>query len=343
LAKIKAGVLGCTGAVGQKFVALLNNHPYFEVTELAASENSAGKAYKDAVNWKEAEGIPAYAENMTVKACKPGLDCKIVFSALDSKVAGEIEKEFARAGYTVISNSKNHRMDEDVPLVIPEVNSTHLKLLDRQKGKYGNGCIITNPNCSTIVLAIALSALKEFEVKRVLVTTMQAISGAGYPGVPSLDIMGNVIPYIEEEEEKMERETLKILGTFNKGKIDNADFRISASCNRVPVQNGHLMSVSVELGKEAGKEEIINAFKNASTFDLPSSPRALINYTLHLNRPQPMLDVNSERGMTITIGRLRKCNILQWKFTALGHNTIRGAAGAAILNAEYLVKNNLLQ
>lgn len=343
--RIKAGILGCTGAVGQKLVALLSTHPNFEITEISASENSSGKKYIDAVNWKEQTQIPESVKSMTVKKCEPGLDARILFSGLDSSVAGKIEADFAKAGYIVVSNSKNHRMEDDVPLIIPEVNAEHFNLIDIQKKRWNSGgFIVTNPNCSTIALAISLYPIhKKFGLSKVMVTTMQAISGAGYPGVPSLDILGNVIPHISDEEEKIQIETLKILGKYENNKITYADIKVSAACNRVPVRDGHTLSVSVELLKKATKEEIIKSFSEIENFGYESSPEKVIEYTNDPFRPQPLLDGNLDKGMRVSVGNLRKCNILDWKYTALGHNTIRGAAGAAILNAEWLLHNGYIE
>lgn len=343
--KIKVGILGCTGAVGQKFISLLNNHPQFEVTEIAASENSSGKKYKDIVRWKESLPIPASIENKIIKKCEPPLNCKILFSGLDSSVAGEIESNMADAGYIVVSNSKNHRMEKDVPLIIPEVNHKHFSLIKKQKARLkSGGFIVTNPNCSTIALAIALAPVyKKFGLKKVIVTTLQAVSGAGYPGVPSMDILGNVVPHISGEEEKIETETLKILGKYKSGKIEFADFAISASCYRVPVRDGHSLSVSFKTSKTATKKEIIESFKTIKNFNFNFSPEKVIEYTDEPFRPQPLLDLNTDKGMRITVGNLRKCNVLDWKFNVLGHNTIRGAAGAAILNAEWLVANGYVK
>lgn len=343
--KIKVGILGCTGAVGQKFIALLEGHPLFEISGIAASEKSAGQKYGERVNWIETTPLPEAIAGMTIKNCTDDLDAKILFSALDSSVAGEVETEMAGRGYAVVSNSKNHRMDDNVPLLIPEINGDHFKLIDTQASKgTSGGFIITNPNCATVVLAITLAPLEEkFGIESVIVTTMQAISGAGYPGVASLDIMGNLIPHIGGgEEEKLETEPLKILGKLEGDKVKFADIKISAAVNRVPVRDGHTVSVSVKLKNKASKEDILKAFDEAETYDLPFSPKKLIHYYDTPGRPRPLTDVNTENGMAITIGNLRECNVLDWKYTALGHNTIRGAAGAAILNAEYMVKNNLL-
>lgn len=343
--KIKAGILGCTGAVGQKFITLLQNHPIFEISELAASEKSAGKKYIDAVNWTESSPIPDKIKNKIVKKCIPDLNCKIVFSGLDSSVAGEIEDNFANAGYYVISNSRNHRMDEDVPLLIPELNPGHISLLIKQlKRRNSGGFIVTNPNCSTVVLCLSiLPFLKSNKIEKILVSTMQAISGAGYPGVPSLDILGNVIPHIKDEEEKIQSEPLKIFGEYKNNKIIFSNIKISSMCNRVPVIDGHTLSVSVKLKNKTSIEKIISNIDSIKTEKLNSSPEKLIYYFSNPSRPQPSRDVNLGNGMSISIGNLRKCNILDYKYTALGHNTIRGAAGLAIMNAEFLLKKGLIK
>ncbi len=344
--KIKVGVLGATGTVGQKLIALLRNHPWFEVNELVASENSANKLYAERVNWKETIPIPDKVGAITIKRCLAPLTAKILFSGLDAAVAGEVEEHYAKLGHVIVSNAKNHRMLPDVPLVIPEVNANHLQLIKKQKMRYqakGNqGYIVTNPNCSATMLAIALYPLvKKFGLDKVLVTTMQAISGAGYPGVASLDILGNVVPYIQGEEEKIQTEILKIFGTYSNGKIASANFKVSASCNRVPVYNGHTLAVSFSTKKKTTEKDIVNALKGLPSLNLPSSPTKVIEYFKESTRPQPLLDVNSGNGMTVSVGNLRPCNVLDWKFTVFGHNTIRGAAGAAILNAELLVTNGL--
>jgi aspartate-semialdehyde dehydrogenase len=340
--KIKVGILGATGMVGQRFVQLLAGHPWFEVTELAASERSAGKTYAAAMvgRWKLPGDIPAYARGLQVKDCKPTLDCKLVFSALDADVAGPIEEEFASSGYAVSSNARNHRMEPDVPLLIPEVNPEHLSLIPLQKKKRNwSGFIVTDPNCSTIALVVALKALMPFGISKVLVTTMQAISGAGYPGVPSLDILDNVIPYIGKEEEKMESEPIKLLGTFESGQVTPANMTVSAHCNRVGVNDGHTECVSIKLENRISQEDIIHAledFNPLKGLGLPSSPEQVIVVRREDNRPQPKLDRDFGKGMTVSVGRIRPCPILDWKFVVLGHNTIRGAAGAAILNAELM-------
>lgn len=343
--KIKTGILGCTGAVGQKFITLLQNHPIFEISELAASEKSAGKKYIDAVNWTESSPIPDKIKNKIVKKCIPDLDCEIVFSGLDSSVAGEIEDNFANVGYYVISNSRNHRMDEDVPLLIPEINQGHISLLNKQmKRRKSDGFIVTNPNCSTVVLCLSLLPfLKSNKIEKILVSTMQAISGAGYPGVPSLDILGNVIPHIKDEEEKIQTEPLKILGENKNNKIIFSNIKISAMCNRVPVIDGHTLSVSVKLKNKTSIEKLISNIDSIKPEKLNSSPQKLIYFFSNPSRPQPARDVNLGNGMSISIGNLRKCYILDYKYTALGHNTIRGAAGLAILNAEFLLKKGLIK
>ncbi|MBT3261622.1 aspartate-semialdehyde dehydrogenase [bacterium] len=332
MSKISVGILGATGSVGQKFIELLQNHPDFEITALAASSRSAGKTYQDAVNWFMATPIPEHVRNMKVSTCEPNLDCKIVFSGLDASVAGEIETAFAKAGYIVVSNSRNHRFDADVPLIVPEINPEQLSLTKKQA--YGKGCIITNPNCSTIGLVMALKPLLDnFGLESVNVVTLQALSGAGYPGISSLDIIDNVLPYIKNEEEKMETEPYKILGT--------KDFKISATCNRVAVIDGHTECVAVKLKNKARKEDIIKAWQEfrgkPQELNLPTAPLKPIHYFSEDNFPQPKLHRNLDKGMAVSIGRLRPCPILDYKFTILSHNTIRGAAGGAILNAELFI------
>lgn len=340
--KIKVGVLGATGMVGQRFIQLLEGHPWFEVTELAASERSSGKTYAAAMEgrWKLPGDVPSYARDLIVKECKPNLDCKLVFSALDADVAGTIEEEFASKGYAVSSNARNHRMEPDVPLLIPEVNPEHLALLPVQKKKRGwSGYIVTDPNCSTIAIVVALKALMPFGISKVMVTTMQAISGAGYPGVPSLDILDNVIPFIGKEEEKMESEPAKLLGQFEAGQVTSAKLVVSAQCNRVGVNNGHTECASLKLDKKVSQADIINAlesFNPLKSLNLPSSPERVIVVRREDNRPQPKLDRDLGNGMTVSVGRIRPCPILDWKMVVMGHNTIRGAAGAAILNAELM-------
>ncbi|MCD6352616.1 MAG: aspartate-semialdehyde dehydrogenase [Proteobacteria bacterium] len=348
--KIKVGILGATGMVGQRFIQLLENHPWFEISALAASERSAGKSYTEAIagRWKLDTSIPARIEGLGVKKCIPDLDCRLVFSALDANIAGTVEEEFARAGYVVSSNSRNHRMDEDVPLLIPEINDDHLKIVDEQKKRRQyKGFIVTNPNCSTIGMVLALAPLhKEFIINKIMVTTLQALSGSGYPGVASMDIMDNVLPFIGSEEMKMETEPQKILGRFENNKIVMADITISASCNRVPVTDGHLESISIELEKKPSRQDVIDVLKEFNPleeFDLPSSPSRPIVVREEDDRPQPRYDRNEGNGMACVVGRVRECPILDYKFSVLSHNTIRGAAGAAILNAEYMKVKGLLK
>jgi aspartate-semialdehyde dehydrogenase len=342
--KIKVGILGATGAVGQRCVQLLDNHPYFAVTALAASDNSAGKPYAEACRWRVSADMPTWAREMVVQPCEPELDCELVFSALPGDVAGEIETTMAAAGYAVSSNASAHRMDPDVPLVVPEINPQHLGLIplqQRQRG-WARGFIVTNPNCSTIHLALPLKPLQDaFGLKKVLVTTLQAVSGAGYPGVPSLDIIDNVIPFIGGEESKVETEPLKILGQFDGVGIVMAEARISAHCNRVLTLDGHLECVSVELEQKATLDEVravMSGFRGEpQALNLPSAPARPVVVRDEPDRPQTRFDRDAEKGMASVVGRLRPCSILDWKFVTLGHNTIRGAAGAAILNAELLV------
>ena len=340
MARIKVGILGATGMVGQRFIQLLENHPWFEIAELSASEKSAGMTYTEAIagRWKLETPIPNSIKNMEIKECIPDLDCRVVFSALDSSVAGEIEKNFAKSGYVVSSNSRNHRMEPDVPLVIPEVNPEHLEMVNQQK--YRDGFIVTNPNCSTIGLVMALKPLHNvFGLKSVFVTTMQALSGAGYPGVASLDIIDNVVPYIIGEEEKIQSESLKILGSIENNKFKFADIKITAHCNRVNVKDGHLETVNVNIDKSADLNDIVNSFKEFNPlkgFKLPSAPNPPIIVRDEPDRPQPRYDRDIQNGMACVVGRIRKCTVLDFKFLVLSHNTIRGAAGAAILNAELM-------
>ncbi|MEQ1869678.1 MAG: aspartate-semialdehyde dehydrogenase [Vicinamibacterales bacterium] len=348
MASIPVGILGATGMVGQQFIALLADHPWFKVDWLGASQRSEGKAYTDAAAWRLPNRLPDDVAKMVVNAAEPGMAPKLMFSGLDSSVAGDIEAEFAEAGHIVVSNSRNYRLFDTVPLLIPEVNAEHLALLDAQGKKHGwKGRIITNPNCATVVLAMALAPLRQFGLHSALVTTLQAISGAGYPGVPSWDILGNVIPHIGGgEEEKIETETMKILGSLGAGKVDNHPVKISATTTRVPVQNGHTGSVSVGLSQRPTPAAVIdawNAFRGRpQQMNLPSAPPQPVVYLTEVNRPQPLLDANRDGGMTVTVGRLRECPLFDYKFVALGHNTIRGAAGAAILNAELMHREGLL-
>lgn len=343
--KIPVGVLGATGMVGQKFIELLSKHPWFKVVSLGASERSQGKKYGEAMRWMMQTPLPREIAEIVISPCLPELPCKIVFSALNADVSGEIEENFASAGYIVISNSRNHRMDPDVPLLIPEVNSSHLDLVKSQR--FSKGMIITNPNCSVIGLTTALKPLVDrWGIEMAHVVTLQAISGAGYPGVASFDIVDNVIPFISGEEEKVETEPLKILGKLSQEGIDPYKMRLSAQCNRVAVMDGHMACISVKL-KEAGRdEEIIQAWESFSSeiqvLQLPTAPITPIIYHRDERHPQPKLHRNLENGMAISIGRLRKCRLFDWKFAILSHNTIRGAAGCAILNAELLIKKKYL-
>jgi aspartate-semialdehyde dehydrogenase len=344
---IEVGILGATGQVGQQFIALLANHPWFKVTWLGASERSAGKAYRDATAWRLPALLHDDVAKLSVNAAAPGGAPKLVFSGLDSSVAGEIEGAFAEAGHVVVSNSRNYRMERDVPLLIPEVNADHLALLACQSARGWKGRIVTNPNCVVVVYAMALAPLRQFGLKASIITTLQAISGAGYPGVPSWDILANVIPFIGGgEEQKIETETSKILGALKNGAVEDHPITISAAVTRVPVHNGHTGSISVSLEQTPDAETIVaawNSFRGRpQDLDLPSAPPQPIVYLTEQNRPQPALDVNRDGGMTITVGRLRPCPVLDYKFVALGHNTIRGAAGAAILNAELMRREGLL-
>jgi len=346
--KIEVGILGATGMVGQEFVSFLQGHPWFEITWLGASDRSAGKTYREATSWRLDGVMPSNVADLPVYECKPTPNApRLVFSATDASVATEIEQAFAQAGHVVVSNSRNHRMDPDVPLLIPEVNPDHLKIIPLQQRRRGwKGQIATNPNCSTIVLAMALAPLKQFGITRVLVTTMQALSGAGYPGVASLDINGNVIPYIGGEEEKMQRETQKILGDFTGDSLRPLPAKVSAHCNRVAVTDGHMVATSVELERKPSIEEMIaaiNGFRSVpQERNLPSAPPQPMFYMTEQDRPQPRRDVERERGMAVFVGRLRECQVLDYKFIALGHNTVRGAAGAAVLNAELMYSEGLL-
>lgn len=343
--KIKVGILGATGSVGQKFIELLKDHPWFEIAELGASERSAGKKYADAANWIMKSPPQNHVADMIVKECVPNFESKLIFSGLDSSVAGEIETDFANAGYFVISNSRNHRFDKDVPLMIPEVNAEHLKLIESQP--YTGG-IVTNPNCSTIGMVLALKPLHDaFNIKKINVVTMQALSGGGYPGVSSMDILDNVIPYIGGEEEKMETEPRKILGKIDDGEIElENNIAISAQCNRVAVIDGHLETIQVEFETKPTKEEIIevwNSFKaEPQKLDLPFAPKKPVHYFDEPNLPQPKLQRDIENGMSASVGRLREDSIFHYKFIVLSHNTVRGAAGGTILNAELLKANGYL-
>lgn len=349
---MKVGILGATGAVGQKFIRLLQSHPWFEIEILGASERSAGKKYIDAANWIEDVPLPDYIADKTVQLTDPkyfeGVD--FVFSGLDSKVAFEVEGAFARAGIPVISNAKNYRMQDDVPLLVPEVNPEHIALIDKQSfTEDGSGWIVTNPNCVAVPLSMALKPLHDrYGVKTIVMTTLQAISGAGYPGVASLDILGNVVPFISGEEPKIAPETQKLLGNYSEGNIDEPHFSLQATATRVPTLNGHMISATVEFHKKPSSiEEVEETFLNwanpIANLELPSSPENVIELHKEDRFPQPRLHADHEGGMQLHIGRLRKAEVFDISFVCMAHNTIRGAAGGAILNAEILVKKGYLK
>lgn len=347
--KIPVGVLGATGMVGQRFIQLLENHPWFEVVWIAASERSADKLYGDAAKWRMKTQLPKRIADMKLSPAVAKNMPKVIFAALDADIARDMEPQFAEAGCAVITNSSAFRMHANVPLVIPEVNADHLKLIDTQTWrKSSGGFIVTNSNCSAMGLVLALAPLhKKFGIEKMYVVTMQAVSGAGYPGVASLDILGNVIPYIGKEEEKMEAETKKMLGVLSGHEVKDAPFAMSAQCNRVAVEDGHTESVSMQFKKKASAEEILELWKNfrgaPQELKLPHAPEEPVYYDPRPDRPQPRFDVDRGGGMTATTGRLRPCALLDWKFTVLSHNTIRGAAGAALLNAEILKVQGYLQ
>ena len=352
----KIGILGATGMVGQRFIQLLENHPWFQITWLAASDRSSGKQYEEAVRWKLDTPIPASVAKLPVSPATPKQNPdgvpEIIFAALDTDIARELEPQFAAAGCAVISNSSAFRMQADVPLVIPEVNADHLALIPQQNwngptdGGHKRGYIVTNPNCSAIGLVMALKPLAEkFGLRSVFVSTMQAVSGAGYPGVPSLDILGNVVPFIKNEEEKLEAETRRLLGKLENSQVTLLDAKVSAHCNRVAVEDGHTEAVSIELVSKPSREDILAAWKEFQPLkgqNLPTAPEQPVEFNPAEDRPQPRLDRLRGRGMVATVGRLRPCSLLDWKFTVLSHNTIRGAAGAALLNAELLASQGKL-
>jgi aspartate-semialdehyde dehydrogenase len=343
--KISVGILGATGMVGQKFVELLSAHPWFEIVALAASDRSINKRYAEAMKWSMPTALSQKIADMPVMACQPNLPCNVVFSGLDSSVAGEIEESFAKAAYKVISNSSNHRMDPDVPLLVPEINSDHLKLIQHQH--FGQGALITNPNCSVIGMTMALKPLlDQWDIEAVNIVTLQALSGAGYPGVPSMDILDNVIPFITGEEAKVEKEPLKIMGRYHEQEIVPHPMHLSAQCTRVPVADGHLACLSVKLKKKATPHEIIAAWRTfegePQKLKLPTAPQHPLIYLEDERHPQPKLHRTLEGGMAVSVGRLRECPLFGWKFIILSHNTIRGAAGCAILNAELMAKKGYL-
>jgi len=345
---IEVGILGATGMVGQHFIRFLEGHPWFRLTWLGASDRSAGKKLRDATAWRLDGVMPDDAADILVSDSKPGTAPKLLFSAMDASVATEIERAFAEAGHYVVSNSRNHRMEPDVPLLVPEVNAGHLELVaHQQKNRGWKGMIVTNPNCSTVVLTMALGPLAQFGIKRVIATTMQAVSGAGYPGVASMDILGNVIPFIGGEEEKMQQETQKILGSVANGIAQPLDAKVSAHCNRVAVVDGHMVATSVEFAKRptlGEARQAIEEFRGVPQLrKLPSAPEHPVVYMAEVDRPQPRRDAGRARGMAVFVGRLRECPVLDLKFIACGHNTIRGAAGVAVLNAELMVAEGIVR
>ena len=346
--RIPIAVLGATGSVGQRFIQLLERHPWFEVAELVASDRSTGKRYREATEWRLDASMPASAADLVVKDYGDELSSPIAFSALPGEVAGEIEQRLAKAGHAVLSNSSTHRMEPDVPLMIAEVNPDHVAAIERHKANRGwDGYIVTNGNCSAIHLVLTLKPLQDaFGLDAVMVTTMQAVSGAGYPGVPSLDMIDNVVPFISTEEEKMAEEARKFLGTWGGDEFRPADFVVSASCNRVAVREGHTEAVSVRFKSTPSVADVQAAFESfrgkPQELQLPSAPAHPIVVRAERNRPQPALDRDCEKGMASVVGRIRECPILGIKYTLLGHNTIRGAAGASILNAELLKVEGLL-
>jgi aspartate-semialdehyde dehydrogenase len=347
--KIPVGILGATGTVGQRFIQLLADHPWFEVTALAASDRSAGQRYADACHWLLSTPMPDAVRDMVVCSLEPELDCQLVFSALPSRVAGPVEERFAEAGYVVCSNAAPHRLDADVPLLIPEVNPDHTRLINvqRQQRKW-KGLIVASANCTTTQLALALKPLHDaFGLLKLSVVTLQAISGAGYPGVPSADILGNVVPFIKGEEEKVASESRKLLGALRDDRISDAPFVVSAQCNRVPVYDGHTECVSVEFERTPQVSEVIQALEEfhaaPDVADLPSSPTQPIVLFKAADRPQPLRDRDLGKGMSVSVGRVRPCPLFDAKFVVLGHNTLRGAAGGSIHNAELLVAQKWLK
>jgi aspartate-semialdehyde dehydrogenase len=345
--KIEVGILGATGTVGQRFVQLLGEHPWFELRWLAASDRSAGKRYAEAVNWQLEGAPPPPVADWEVAECMPGLGPRVVFSSMSGAQAGEIEGAFAAAGHVVITNSSHFRMAADVPLLVPEVNPEHLGLLPVQRRRRGwEGAIVTNPNCAAVVLVMALAPLRRFGLRRVLVTTLQAVSGAGYPGVPSLDVLGSVIPYIGGEEPKVESEPQKILGELQGEAVRPLPFAISAACHRVAAVDGHLVAASVEFEQRPEREELLAALAGFRGLPqerrLPSAPLRPIHLLEACDRPQTRKDAGLERGMATAVGRVRECPVLHYKLVALSHNVLRGAAGAAVLNAELMASEGLL-
>jgi aspartate-semialdehyde dehydrogenase len=344
--RVDVGILGATGMVGQQFIMQLANHPWFRIAWLGASERSEGKRYRD-LPWRLSVPRPSEVDDMIVEAAAPGRAPRVMFSGLDSKVAGDIEKVFAAAGHFIVSNARNYRMEQYVPLLVPEVNPDHLNLIPLQQETKGwKGAIVTNPNCATVPLVMALGAARQFNPVRVTISTMQAVSGAGYPGVPSLDILGNVIPFIDGEEEKIQTESLKILGTLQRDRVVPHPMVVSAQTTRVPVINGHTETISVQFNDKPSLDDLKIAFRGFTgkpqALGCPSAPKQPLQLMDEPNRPQPRLDVEREGGMAVFIGRVRPCPVFDYKFVALGHNTVRGAAGAAVLNAELMLAEKLL-
>jgi aspartate-semialdehyde dehydrogenase len=345
---IDVGILGGTGMVGQHFIRFLQGHPWFNLTWLGASDRSAGKKLKDATAWRLDGDFPSHAAEIVVSDSKPSASApRLMFSAMDASVATEIERAFAQAGHIVVSNSRNHRMELDVPLIVPEVNPSHLNLLHAQQRNRGwKGMIVTNPNCSTIVLTMALAPLVPFGIQKIIAATLQAISGAGYPGVASMDILANVVPFIGAEEEKMQQETQKILGTLGNGSVAPHAARVSAHCNRVAVIDGHVVTTSIGFSTKPSVADVQSAIEDFQSVPqqrkLPSAPAHPLTYLPQADRPQPRRDAMRENGMGVTVGRIRECPVLDIKLVACGHNTIRGAAGAAVLNAELMVSEGFL-
>ncbi|KUK43505.1 MAG: aspartate-semialdehyde dehydrogenase [Methanothrix sp.] len=342
MAKIRAGVLGATGAVGQRFIQQLWNHPWFELTSLAASERSAGKKYCEAARWRLEHELPPEVGEMGVVGVDPKeVEADVVFSALPADEAKKVEAEFAKEGFVVASNASSYRFEPDVPLMIPECNPEHLGLVEVQQKKRGwDGYIVTNPNCTTIMFALTLKPLMPLDIQRVIVASMQAVSGAGYEGVPSMAILGNVIPFISGEEEKVEKEAQKILGTFDGDRIVDAPFGVSASCHRVPVMDGHTEALWVEMASKPTPEEVREVFLkfDPGLDDLPTEPKRPLIVRDEPDRPQPRLDRNAGKGMAVSVGRIRE----GIRYIVMGHNTVRGAAGASVLNAELLSKKGML-
>ncbi len=344
---IEVGILGGTGMVGQHFIRFLQGHPWFKLTWLGASDRSAGKKLSHAAAWRLEGEAPESAANLTVSESKPANAPQLVFSAMDASVATEIEREFAQAGHVIVSNSRNHRMEPDVPLIVPEINPGHLSIIPlQQKNRGWKGMIVTNPNCSTVALTMALAPLKHFGLERIVAATMQAVSGAGYPGVPSMDIIGNVVPFIGSEEEKMQQETQKILGQVSGDELRPLNARVSAHCNRVAVVDGHTVAASIEFSRKPSLDDVREAIRTfrgvPQERNLPSAPCTPVIYMPQQDRPQPRRDAARENGMAVFVGRLRECPVLDLKFVACAHNAIRGAAGAAVLNAELMVSQGLV-